>query len=65
MASKLDKGMDLQSYLVKPVQRLPRYVLLFKDLLRHTDKSHPDYQNIEESLKQFLKINEDNNKQIG
>jgi hypothetical protein len=40
------KGMDLQSILIKPIQRLPKYVLLLKDLLKHTEKSHIDYGNI-------------------
>jgi hypothetical protein len=40
------KGMDLQSILIKPIQRLPKYVLLLKDLYKHTEKSHIDYENI-------------------
>jgi hypothetical protein len=45
-SSNILKGSDLVSFLVKPVQRLPKYVLLYKDLLKHTDKDHPDYENI-------------------
>lgn len=26
------------------VQRIPRYVLLLEDLLRHTEEDHPDYK---------------------
>jgi hypothetical protein len=37
------KGMDIEDFLVKPIQRLPKYVLLFKDLLKNTDEDHPDY----------------------
>jgi hypothetical protein len=44
------KGLALESYLIMPVQRIPRYVLLFQDLLNATDKSHPDYNNIEGAL---------------
>ena len=58
------KNMDLPSFLVMPVQRLPKYVLLFKDLLKHTEKSHPDYKNIAEILQKFIDINEENNKKI-
>lgn len=43
LKNNLLKGLDIESYLIKPVQRLPKYVLLYKDLLKHTDKNHPDY----------------------
>jgi len=39
----------LESYLVKPVQRLPKYPLLIKDLLKHTDQDHPDYENLQKA----------------
>ena len=56
------KYMDLSSFLVMPVQRLPKYVLLFKDLLKSTENSHPDYNDIEKCLEKFKDINEKNNK---
>ena len=37
---------DLEGFLIKPVQRPPKYDLLFKDLLKHTDADHPDYNNV-------------------
>ncbi|KAM3146817.1 hypothetical protein pb186bvf_000971 [Paramecium bursaria] len=58
------KGMDLQSYLVKPIQRLPKYILLYKDLLKNTEKDHPDYKNISYQLTYFDKVNEENNKNM-
>ncbi|CAK86140.1 unnamed protein product (macronuclear) [Paramecium tetraurelia] len=57
-------NLDLESYLIKPVQRLPKYILLFKDLLKHTNKEHPDHTNIEQCLKLFQQINDKNNHQI-
>lgn len=41
------RGLDLSSMLVKPIQRLPKYILLLKDLLKHTERSHIDFDNIE------------------
>jgi hypothetical protein len=35
-------GRDLRSYLITPVQRMPRYILFLKDLLKNTPISHPD-----------------------
>ena len=58
------QNLDFISQLVKPVQRLPKYVLLFKDLKKNTDEKHPDYQNICKCLEEFSKINETNNIKI-
>lgn len=37
------KGLDLNAFLIMPVQRIPRYVMLLSDLVKHTHPSHPDY----------------------
>lgn len=44
------KGQPLESYLIAPVQRIPRYRLLLEQVLKYTDTSHPDYQNIVDAL---------------
>jgi hypothetical protein len=41
------RKLSISSYLIMPVQRIPRYVLLLEDLLKHTETSHPDYANIQ------------------
>uniref|UniRef100_A0A8C5MBG0 Rho guanine nucleotide exchange factor 17 n=1 Tax=Leptobrachium leishanense TaxID=445787 RepID=A0A8C5MBG0_9ANUR len=33
----------LSDLMIKPVQRIPRYELIVKDLLKHTPEEHPDY----------------------
>ncbi|CAD8080927.1 unnamed protein product [Paramecium sonneborni] len=52
---------NIDNYLIKPVQRLPKYILLYKDLLKHTNEDHPDYKNISSCLKIFQEINDKNN----
>ena len=42
--------MDLMSYLIMPIQRIPRYVLLLSDLLKFTDPTHPDHKNLTEAV---------------
>ncbi|KAL6060967.1 RhoGEF domain containing protein [Balamuthia mandrillaris] len=37
------QNLDLRSLLIMPIQRIPRYVLLLQDLVRHTDGKDPDY----------------------
>jgi hypothetical protein len=36
----------LESYLILPVQRIPRYQMLLSDLVKHTSPEHPDYHNL-------------------
>lgn len=47
---------SLPSYLIQPVQRLPRYVLLLKDLLKHTDESHPDFANLTKATQRMCDV---------
>lgn len=44
------RQLNLLAYLITPVQRLPRYELMLKDLLRHTWLEHPDKQNLQLAL---------------
>ncbi|ORZ30943.1 Dbl homology domain-containing protein [Catenaria anguillulae PL171] len=36
-------GLELRSYLILPVQRIPRYVMLLESVLKHTPHDHPDH----------------------
>jgi hypothetical protein len=42
-------GLDLNSYLIQPIQRIPRYVMLLQDMLRCTRKDHPDHPLLEKA----------------
>ncbi|CAG0883810.1 unnamed protein product [Darwinula stevensoni] len=44
------KGMPLSSFLLKPMQRITRYPLTFKEILNHTPLEHADRGNMEEAL---------------
>eukprot|EP01132_Coremiostelium_polycephalum_P006205 gene6205-7727_t len=46
----------LEDYLIRPVQRIPRYSLLLRDLISHTWKSHPDYLKLEEAFKSVNEV---------
>ncbi|RDD47087.1 Phosphatidylinositol 4-phosphate 5-kinase 8 [Trichoplax sp. H2] len=48
--SRCQKSLQLPSYLITPVQRIPRYLLLFKDLIDKTDESHVDYEDLSQVL---------------
>ncbi|XP_070190790.1 intersectin-1-like isoform X2 [Littorina saxatilis] len=44
------KGMPLSSFLLKPMQRITKYPLLIKEILKHTPSDHADYGNLEDAL---------------
>jgi len=54
-------GRTLQSYLILPIQRLPRYELLLNELLKFTEQPHVDYENIQVAYAVAKKINQDIN----
>jgi len=47
---KTGNGLDLMSYMIMPVQRVPRYVLLLRELRKHTPSSLPGFNTINEAL---------------
>ncbi|KAL6070964.1 RhoGEF domain containing protein [Balamuthia mandrillaris] len=51
-------GKDLASFLIQPVQRIPRYRLLLKDLLKHTEKDHKDYSSLLAASVQITEVAE-------
>eukprot|EP01130_Rhizamoeba_saxonica_P016624 TRINITY_DN7718_c0_g1_i1.p1 TRINITY_DN7718_c0_g1~~TRINITY_DN7718_c0_g1_i1.p1 ORF type:complete len:1017 (-),score=221.20 TRINITY_DN7718_c0_g1_i1:77-3127(-) len=46
---KLSSFLGLDDLLITPVQRIPRYSLLLRDLIKNTDEDHPDYSNLQKS----------------
>eukprot|EP01090_Pellita_catalonica_P018850 TRINITY_DN6220_c0_g1_i1.p1 TRINITY_DN6220_c0_g1~~TRINITY_DN6220_c0_g1_i1.p1 ORF type:complete len:582 (-),score=88.14 TRINITY_DN6220_c0_g1_i1:775-2520(-) len=57
---------SLSGYLIMPIQRLPRYESLLRELLRHTPESHLDFVALKQSLAVVrdlnVKINEQKRK---
>jgi len=49
-------NLDLPSYLITPVQRLPRYVLLLRQLSKYTQEDHPDNESIQRALQQMEEL---------
>ncbi|XP_065064611.1 uncharacterized protein LOC135690843 isoform X3 [Rhopilema esculentum] len=49
-------NLDLPSYLITPVQRLPRYVLLLRQLSKYTNEDHPDNGSIKTALLQMEEL---------
>ncbi|ELP93399.1 Rho/RAC guanine nucleotide exchange factor, putative [Entamoeba invadens IP1] len=53
---KASNQLDLRSYLIMPIQRLPRYVLLFTDLMKHTPENFPDFTRLKKVLEEIQKV---------
>lgn len=50
--------LSLDDLLIKPVQRIPRYVLFVKDLLKHTNHTHPDHTLLQQALGELTMLAE-------
>ncbi|KAM9998849.1 hypothetical protein ACTFIZ_002404 [Dictyostelium cf. discoideum] len=46
-------SLDLNSLLIMPVQRVPRYILLLSELIKCTDPKNPDYENLNKALEKM------------
>lgn len=49
-------GNNLESYLIKPVQRITKLPLLIKELLKSTDPSHLDYEDLRKSFELLTEL---------
>eukprot|EP01105_Mastigella_eilhardi_P012874 TRINITY_DN2934_c0_g1_i4.p1 TRINITY_DN2934_c0_g1~~TRINITY_DN2934_c0_g1_i4.p1 ORF type:complete len:825 (-),score=286.27 TRINITY_DN2934_c0_g1_i4:57-2474(-) len=50
------KNLDIYAYLIMPVQRIPRYVLLLQNLCRFASKSQPDYPQLVEAFEKMKDV---------
>eukprot|EP01103_Thecamoeba_quadrilineata_P002630 TRINITY_DN1254_c0_g1_i4.p1 TRINITY_DN1254_c0_g1~~TRINITY_DN1254_c0_g1_i4.p1 ORF type:complete len:593 (+),score=116.61 TRINITY_DN1254_c0_g1_i4:1344-3122(+) len=44
---------DLQSFLLQPIQRIPRYALLLRDLIKKLPETHVDYEGLTTALQKI------------
>lgn len=56
VARKSTTAWDLGSLLIKPVQRVLKYPLLLRQIVSLTDKSHPDYVQLNTALVQIEEV---------
>jgi hypothetical protein len=53
---KIPNHLDIESLLILPVQRIPRYNLLLSQLIKYTNADHKDYNNLIEATKKNGRI---------
>lgn len=61
---KTNKNLSLLSLLILPIQRLPRYQLLLKEICEHTNATHADFLGLESAYKMIESVNVENNEHI-
>jgi len=47
-------GHQIQNYLITPIQRLPRYVMLLQELLKFTLEKDADFAELSEAIKKLM-----------
>ena len=52
-------NMRLETLLIEPVQRIPRYIMYLQDVLKNTAEEHPDYQNLCDAVDQISGVAKD------
>ena len=52
------KGQSLYSYMIMPIQRIPRYILLLTDLCQKTRPDHPDHALLQKAIAKITEIAE-------
>eukprot|EP00007_Cunea_sp_BSH-02190019_P004479 CAMPEP_0174238998 /NCGR_PEP_ID=MMETSP0417-20130205/13156_1 /TAXON_ID=242541 /ORGANISM="Mayorella sp, Strain BSH-02190019" /LENGTH=564 /DNA_ID=CAMNT_0015317893 /DNA_START=138 /DNA_END=1829 /DNA_ORIENTATION=+ len=50
------RGIQIGGFLIKPIQRLCKYPLLLRELLKYTDESNPDYDTIQEAKQKIDEV---------
>jgi hypothetical protein len=48
--------MDISDYLITPIQRLPRYMLLLTEMTKVTPTEHPDFVNLHTALDNIREV---------
>jgi len=46
-------GNILEAFLILPIQRIPRYILLLNQIISHTDHAHPDLESLKQAVAQI------------
>mmetsp|Transcript_18373 Transcript_18373/g.28769 ORF Transcript_18373/g.28769 Transcript_18373/m.28769 type:complete len:328 (-) Transcript_18373:37-1020(-) len=60
-----DSALDIDSFLIMPIQRIPRYILLLQDLLSHTPGRHVDYETTKAAIAKLEEVANHANQSIG
>ena len=58
------KKLTIDSILIKPIQRLTKYVLLLKEIIKNSVHDDLDFPHLKKALEQFSFVNDDMNEKL-
>ena len=50
--------LPIESLLILPIQRMPRYKMLLEEILKHTEPDHPDLEQLQTALTKICAVND-------
>ena len=56
--SKQFNGLSIESLLILPIQRMPRYKMLLEEIIKNTEHDHPDLDQLQTALSQIAAVND-------
>lgn len=59
------RSLGWSDFLVKPIQRPPKYILLINDFIKHTESDNPMLETYQKAYGKFKNVVEDTNKNMG
>ena len=57
-------GLPLESLIILPIQRMPRYKMLTEEIIKHTEPNHPDLEQLQNALAKITEVNNRINSKI-
>jgi len=57
-------NLSISDLIVTPIQRVPRYPMLLKEIIKNTNERHPDLQLLNAALEKYTSLNKDINEGI-
>ncbi|KAI9179884.1 hypothetical protein H9P43_005216 [Blastocladiella emersonii ATCC 22665] len=58
------KGLDITSYMILPIQRIPRYIMLLEQLVHYTQEDHPDFADLGRCVAEVKKMADHINEEL-
>lgn len=50
-------NLSLESLIILPIQRMPRYKMLCEEIIKHTESNHPDLNQLKNALSKITEVN--------
>ena len=57
MNAEYFNNLSLESLIILPIQRMPRYKILCEEIIKHTEPNHPDLKQLTNALTEITKVN--------